>query len=589
MSELQGLPDFAHPLRNDGGVTVFAPYEAQGNYAVLPDALTIARRGDGSPDFHLQLLRSANAVPPPEPYGVLDFRVRPTWRIPDALALARAERPDAMVEPIRFTGGYLRLVATADLPDVPAAAFAPVALAWNELGVARFILQAPLEAAVKIEGGIQASVLPMQAVAEMEYAGVAPRLPLRVRFDPAKLVDAIGATIARDELERCFAHDQLPIEVVGARDAIPAEELTRALADRVRLRFGALIPSEKNDGLAWMRLQQQASGTFEWDLSEPLAVARPLVVMFDPFEAARAAVRDRGPDGVIDHLAVPALRTGEVDVSISANLPDTRVGVLVLGANLSAPPLLPKRPQAIRASVQLTPPQDMATTRLRFSPSEPVAYTVTPYAVVQTADGGTQLYGAPLPKTDARVHLNESDFPVRLVPVEAAAGLTAIAELSLSASNGVRWALSPEQPATSVALAGDTPILFDVEARARQGDRVLRLTGLPARPLSLDLSSFREYGPHRIALAAVFAPGEQLIAIDLIAEGAEDLPANISVLAFTPAQPEREWSYFAASPFAPGYRYRLHAGPDEAPASWSEPQSPYAKLEVHSLEPAHAA
>jgi hypothetical protein len=338
-----------------------------------------------------------------------------------------------------------------------------------------------------------------------------------------------------------------------------------------------------------MRLQQQASGTFEWDLSEPLAVARPLVVMFDPFEAARAAVRDRGPDGVIDHLAVPALRTGEVDVSISANLPDTRVGVLVLGANLSAPPLLPKRPQAIRASVQLTPPQDMATTRLRFSPSEPVAYTVTPYAVVQTADGGTQLYGAPLPKTDARVHLNESDFPVRLVPVEAAAGLTAIAELSLSASNGVRWALSPEQPATSVALAGDTPILFDVEARARQGDRVLRLTGLPARPLSLDLSSFREYGPHRIALAAVFAPGEQLIAIDLIAEGAEDLPANISVLAFTPAQPEREWSYFAASPFAPGYRYRLHAGPDEAPASWSEPQSPYAKLEVHSLEPAHAA
>ena len=65
MSELQGLPDFAHPLRNDGGVTVFAPYEAQGNYAVLPDALTIARRGDGSPDFHLQLLRSANAVPPP--------------------------------------------------------------------------------------------------------------------------------------------------------------------------------------------------------------------------------------------------------------------------------------------------------------------------------------------------------------------------------------------------------------------------------------------------------------------------------------------------------------------------------------------
>jgi hypothetical protein len=588
MSELRALPDFSSPLRNDDGVTLFAPYERQGRYAVLPDGLTIARRDDGSPDFRLQLLRGASPMLPPKPHGVLDFRVRPTYRLPDALGMARAQQPDAMVEPIRFTAGFLRLAATADLPDVPAATFAPVALSWNELGIARFLVRLPIEAALKLQGGIEARVFPIQAIAEMEFAGVVPRLPLRVRFDPQKLLEAIGTTVTRDELERLFAHDLLPIEVAGTRDTIAPEQFARAMADRVRMRFGELIASQGNDGLGWIGLQPQAPGSFEWDLSEPVAVTRPLVLMFDPFELPRELVRDSGPAGVIDHIAVPPLRTGEIEVSVTANLPATRVGVLALGATLSAPPHLPNRPQAIEAAVELTPPLDAASARLRFSPAEPTEYSVTPFVVVQTGDSFDQLHGEAKPMTDERVHLTVSDFPVRLVPVEASPGLTAIADLELTASNGLRCSLTPQRSSAAVALPGNTAIVFDVEAHERNGGRVLRIAGLPAAPLWLDLSSFREYGPHRVAIAAAFAPGEKLIAIDLIAESAEDQPQNISVLALTPAQPAREWTYYAASPFACGYRYRIHAGPDAAPAAWSDPQSPYDKLELRSIEPAHA-
>jgi hypothetical protein len=79
------------------------------------------------------------------------------------------------------------------------------------------------------------------------------------------------------------------------------------------------------------------------------------------------------------------------------------------------------------------------------------------------------------------------------------------------------------------------------------------------------------------------APGG-LLAVDLLPEGAEETPQTVTALALTPGAPEKEWGYVAASPFAAGYRYRIHAGSDSdagAPAApWSPVQSPFVPLEL---------
>src|SRR5712691_1000803 len=71
---LQGLPDFQQPVQGDG-LQIFYPFEGRGNFVLIPDRLAIAERKDGRPDFMLELVRGKDL------YGVLDFRLRPRYRI----------------------------------------------------------------------------------------------------------------------------------------------------------------------------------------------------------------------------------------------------------------------------------------------------------------------------------------------------------------------------------------------------------------------------------------------------------------------------------------------------------------------------
>jgi hypothetical protein len=581
MTGLAGMPDFTAPLR-DGDLTIYALFQAPGCYAVAPDGLVIASRDNGSPDFRLELLRGANPLAPPEPHGVLDFRMRPRYRLSDSLATVRAQRVGATVQPVLFTSGFLRLVSTGDPSQLATETVAPVALAWNELGVARFLVCLPLDTALKLEGAIEGHVLPLRAIAEMEFGGVTPRLPMRVRFDPAKLVEAIGPSIHREDLELLFARDRLPIEVLGARDGIAAEEFSRVMADRVRLRFGDFIPSPKNDGQAWLRLRPQESASFEWDLDEAVSVSRPLILTFDPLQVAREVVQDHGPAGVIERTVVPALQTGEAEITVAANLPATRIGILAVGATLSVPPRLPFRPQAIETTVEFVAPRDVEVARLRFGPAEAIACIVTPFAVLQTASGFERLEGSPRPVAGSRLYLNAADFPVRIVSVESSSGLLDIADLKVTASNGLECMLLPGQSSAGLVFAVDAVVSFEIQARERRTGRILKLSVLPASAVRLDLSSFREYGLQRVDIECTFGAEEKLIALDLLPEGSDDKAENISLVVLTPAQPGHQWSYYAPSPFAPGYRFRFHAAPDQATAPWSATRLPFEKLHLET-------
>jgi len=64
----EGMPDFQALLADkDKDISVLAPFQDQGAYTLLPRALDIAKREDGSADFHLGIVRPENPMLPPKP------------------------------------------------------------------------------------------------------------------------------------------------------------------------------------------------------------------------------------------------------------------------------------------------------------------------------------------------------------------------------------------------------------------------------------------------------------------------------------------------------------------------------------------
>jgi len=102
------MPDFQSPIRANG-VSVLAPFRAPGTYTLLPQGLGIARREDGTGDFHLGIVRPENPIIPPSPEGMLDFRLQPTFPVEEGLAIVRARCPGAMVEQAVFRSGFVQI------------------------------------------------------------------------------------------------------------------------------------------------------------------------------------------------------------------------------------------------------------------------------------------------------------------------------------------------------------------------------------------------------------------------------------------------------------------------------------------------
>ncbi|MGA7902415.1 MAG: hypothetical protein WCA06_07265, partial [Terrimicrobiaceae bacterium] len=145
-----------------------------------------------------------------------------------------------------------------------------------------------------------------------------------------------------------------------------------------------------------------------------------------------------------------------------------------------------------------------------------------------------------------------------------------------------RFELTSSNPAVGVGVPSEATLSpLQIEARERGGSKVLLIRLDPARGALVDLTSFREFGPHRIRVECDFGvEASGFLAVDIVAEGSEESPGAIQTLALTPATPGKEWAYLASSPFRAGYRYRIHAASGDLPSPWSELQAPGAPLRL---------
>ncbi len=592
---LAGLPDFQRPIQGER-FQIFYPYQETGNPLLTPAGLEVAV-SDGRPQFLLELVRGANPALPPAPYGVLDLKVQPHYPMANGLTLLRAAHPAAMLDPVLFAGGFLRLIPEGDDGGVPAELRSPTAVTWNGLATGRSVMRLSQDTVALLKGALQGGVLALYARAEMEIRGIAPRLSVRVRFDPQALLTGLRSfadgkeAIPREKIVQFFARDRsaMPVQVVGDND--DPDGFAQAMTDWVRARFASFVPAPEDEMSPCFALKQAAdvgSGSFEWDLGQAMVTFRPLSMTLHPLEAARRLVAKEGITSVLRETVVPPIATGLYPVAVSANLPPVRPGILAAGVNLKAAPRLPFRPQAVTESGELTPPDDRITLHLRLAPGESPSFTYSTYLIRKDSSGVSELTGPETPATGGSLYLSPADFPLQFVSLHASSSLLELATLDGScrwrqAQHEITQPFQMDDGRQTVALglppeASDATL--EVRAHSRAGGAVVTLGPLPARSLELGLHSFREYGPHAVSIECTFQGDARLLAVDLVAEDRSETSGTVSVVALTPSEPHKVWTYFAPSPFTPGYRFRLHAGADETPQAWSEARSPFESLEL---------
>jgi hypothetical protein len=599
---LQGLPDYQRPLHGLK-YEIYHPFEKAGSFVVASSVLEIGTTKTGRPDFLLEMVRGLSPTVPPKPYGVLDFRIRAVHPAEEALALVRKEHPSATVAPPVFRGGFLRLHPAANTGEMPEELYQPIPLSSNGLGVARFVIRLGPSAAAVIEGALKGDVLGLLAWAEMEIEGVAPRVPVKATFDPAELLNALAKlatnssapVVTRDQLEEFFEQDidKLPLRLDGPLEETSRRDFVEAMADLVRVRYGDFVASQRTpvEFSISLRMHEASAGQVSWNLSEPLAAPRAIIASLDPFEAARQLVKTEGLASLVKRTVVPPLSRGTRRLHVAANLPSIRTGSLSLGVHVSAPPRPPHRMHAIQETLEFVPPADAGVVTLKMSVAEPFDYDYVTWAVVERTGTVERLENLPKNHEGATLDLGVEDFPLRFLMVEATASLLHLANIAGVCSGNAkggrferRFELTSDTSSVGIGIPSEATLApLQIEASERGGSKVLHLTLETARSAQLDLTSFREFGPHRVRVECDFgAAASGFLAVDLVAEGSEESPGAIQTLAFTPATPSKEWSYLAASPFRGGYRYRIHAASGDSPSRWSELQTPESSLRLEA-------
>jgi len=588
---LKGLPDFQDWLV-PGDPVVLGPFAGEGFHTVLPDGLALAERADGRPDLLLDLVRGQDAMLGSAAHGMLELRLAGSYRLEDALAAARARTETATVRRAAFSDGVLWLRAMDPGSDIAVELTSAASLAGTGLEAARWVIELTAEGASLVKRALVEKVLSVEARAQLELEGIAPRVETKVRFEPRALREALaamavaGGLVGRDGLlaELRAKPDALPFEFLPELGADMREALVQALVDLVVAEVAEIAPADDHGEpqLAPLAVEQLVDGRVERDLRKPFVTRRPLVLDLDPLTAVREYIAAQGADEIIHESAVPTLATGVQTIDLAANLPSGRVGVLSIGADVLAPPSLPFRPQAIVRSVEFEEPSDTASVQLVLGPTEQLAYRCTATAVLVEGAGTRQLKGDARPFDSTFLRLDVDDFPVVFVHVGGSIGLlgqaTIEGTLHRSSAHGPvaqTFHLTAAQPAVALALPRDAKdAALEIRAVPPNGGLPVVVGPLPAADLELDLHSFSGYGPHRVHVECNFPNGVADLAVDLVPEARAEEPTALGLVHLTPEQPAADWTWFADTPFAPGYRFRLHPRPGEQPEPWSEAQSP---------------
>lgn len=604
MAQLTGLPDF-QACTSAGSVTMFAPF-ASGNYAVLPQQFVVAQDADGNPKFQLELIKRLGDFSNAGQYAVLDFALDGDFSLDDALTAVRSADANSTVVPISVNSGFARLYPTTDEVVPTADLLAPVPLGWTGSDYVRWTMRLSMTAGELMKGAVLGGSLLLGARIEFDVLGVAPRVPVAVEFDPTQLLPLLLSgrstrQMAASDVLAVFTGpaQNYPLKVIGT----PSGDFAEAVTSRIIAAYGSLVPSPGTTDPAYIAFKEPSqleAGTVHWDLSQPGTGNRQWVLMLDPLVSLRAAAAKNGIDSLVKEVAISPLQIGFCNVDFTTNLPAHRVGVPALWVDVQVAANPPSRPSSINEQLTLTEPEDAGSVQFRLSPGEPLSFTLTGSAVVVAGQSEWQLPPDPPDPadppvsrqcSDVWVQLTAGDFPVTFAHVTAVSRLTALAKLTMVLTYTFKGQVVQQQfmlTASAPDIAVGIPraasnASLAITATPGDGSSALTLPLMTPGRITVDVTSFREYGPHIIPIQANFNGSTNPLFLDLLREDQAIDTTDVSgKVVLTADQPSTTWGYVAASPFHAGYRYRRSGTTDNPPAPWSPVLSPFTPLAVNA-------
>jgi hypothetical protein len=614
VADLTGLPDFdaivspPHSVVNTLG-DIIAPFDS-GSYYVLPGQLQLATNPDGSPKFKLELMQYLGDVSASGQFAVLSFSLAGDFFLERALGAVRTATLSAAVKPVTIDSGFCRLYQTSTAVSLPGDLLIPTPLGSLSGDLASWTIRMSRDAGELIKGALQGQTsLLLGARVEAAVAGVAPRLPVFVQFDPTALLTALLArfpdrTMAVADVLAFFTAPvaNYPLTLTAVPSGSEAT-LAQIMTDRVIAAYAALTPSPGINDTAFVRflpMDQIETAITRWDLNEPTVVMRPWIYTLDPIGSMRVLNDPSLLANVLQEITIPTLSLGTRRIYVTASLPPSRVGIAATGVRLAMPSNPPTRFFPITETGTENSPIDVvsfgssapgsATTAgyvdLMLGATEPLQYTVTCFALIAAGEFVQEYESAPQPHNENWLQVAAGDFPLTFAYVIARSQLLQLATIKgtlmykvgqhqvqqpfkLTACNGGEVEVSVAAP--SVA----TGISIELQGVPLDGSSPIWLPATGPGRIELDVNSFTGYGPHAVTVRCNLGVGSTPVFIELISELEAGMPGALpGKIALTADLPSATWNYFASSPFHPGFCFRVAAAPGNAAAPWSAPCSP---------------
>ncbi len=543
-----------------------------GPFRLAPASCAVMAEADGTIPFSLELIRSLR---PGDARALLSATIEAVYPLDQALLAARQINRGATLAPLVPTAWRFRFLPSPAL-EAGSGLLEPVSLIANGLGSARLQMALSLDAGLLLEDMLlNGGSLP--ALAEAELAGISPRVPAAVSFSAEQLLEELHqladpqGALPRAALLSYFGRDesQLPLSTDWSDDIEWPAGFAETMTDRVIAAYTSpLDAADMRDApVVQLRPVGTASTQLRWSLANAFTAQRRMTFPVDLLSEAQARIAASGPEPLIRRRSVATLPgLGNARITVLFNLPKKRAGLAALGVTITFPPVLPKRPQPRTVTVLLDDDSsDIREVIVTLSPGEPLQFSYTPFAVIETGGSTMQIDGVPLAGEGSTLRLTPELFPVDLVRIEATPALICLATLSGSCAyvdqqgtaRQVPFALSSGNLALTVAVPRQRSALaITGTAQARDGGATIPLPAVEDVTALFDVTSFASYGPQDTPIQVLFDDAAAFRALALLPDGVPDIPGAAEVVSFTPDQPERRYAWSASSPFATALRYR---------------------------------
>jgi len=589
---MKGLPDFSQQVEGENYIA-FAPYEWEGNVTAIPLSLEIAKNKEGKLAFTLEFLRRRSSFGEPKPYGMLQFSLNNSPITEFMTNAIREEWPRYPIERPLFFQGFMRLIPTFDLLEEDRAVLQePIALNDMVIAQIRFARKISSDVASGLKKALQHQTMLVNAFAECTLKGVAPRIPIKTEFNPAKLIKSLErftgkvAVFSVAEITEFFEQEKnrLPFSNYEETESVDTKLFAATMTDWVIDRFGKYVPApiEKLEPHVELPTSDDVeNGVFKWDLSTPLIVSRMLTFEFNAFEAAQNLVGLKDIKEVYKETIINRLPSGFIRIVIDHQLSQLPENVREAGIKIHVPSSR-NRPRAINKTIEFKAEEYREELDLKFSTREEPVYFYTPYVIVKNSFRTEELEGERTQSSAQHLKINLAEFPIDFIPITASNGLLNKATIEgrcnweiENKKEEVSFEINQENPSIFLALPKNTArqAEYAIEAKQIGTDKSVSTTILGSSAIRLNELRFKEFGSQKVVINCEFGNQNGLFALELLPEGKAATPENSTVLSFKPAQAQRTWTWFAHSMFEPGFQYREFTSDNSK--EWSTIQSPF--------------